>query len=156
MSRVSWIVLAVLLVAGLPGCDRESTYRDRPVSYWLEASRSPNVQTKQQAIGALMAFPKEARATARLQEIRAETLARREENWKELCTWLQDAVRTRERRSTITTCIDSTPQTEDGIARYTPTAFPGKWQEMRDILLTRVEQTSGDDRALYQSLLRIR
>lgn len=156
MSRLSRIVLAVLLVAGSPGCDREPTYRDRPISHWVEASGSPNVQTRQQAIGALLAFPKDARASVRLQQIRLETLARREGNWAKLRAWLQDADKTREHRSTITTYIDSMPESEEGIVQYTPTAFPGKWQEMRDILLKRVEQTSGDDRDLYQAFLRIR
>lgn len=103
-----------------------------------------------------MAFPKDGRAIARLEEIRAETLARREEKWKELHAWLADAEKTRQNRSTIATYIASMSEGEEGITQYTATAFPGKWTETREILARRVAETDGEDRELYQSLLRLR
>ena len=155
MSRIICIALALMLAATLSSCDRASTYRDRPVAYWIDASRSPNMQTKQQAIGALMTFANDAKATARLAEIRSETLARRNDNWTELCSWLQDSAKTREYRITITTYIGNMPDSEDGIVQYTATAFPGKWEETRQILLKRFEQTEGQDRDLYQALMHL-
>lgn len=155
MSRLHCIVLGLMFAVALPGCDGESTYRDRPISYWIDASRSPNLQTKQQAIGALMAVPQDAKAAARLAEIRSETLARRNENWTELTTWLQDSAKTRERRAIITAYIGNMPDSEDGILQYSATAFPGKWEETREILLKRLQQAESQDRELYQTLLHL-
>lgn len=155
MSRINCIALGLILAVALSGCDREATYRDRPLAYWIDASRSPNPQTKQQAIAALMTFAQDSKATGRLAEIRSETLARRNENWTQLVTWLQDSAKTREHRVAITAYLDNMPDNEDGIVQYIPTAFPGKSQEVREILLKRSEQTEGQDRELYQALMHL-
>ena len=126
MSRFKCIALAVLLAVTLSGCDREATYRDRPLSYWIDASRSANLQTKQQAIAALMTFAQDPKATVRLAEIRSETLARRNENWTQLVAWLQNSVTTREHRVTITSYLDNMPDNEDRHRPIQRNSFSGE------------------------------
>ena len=157
MCRFGHVALAFSLILAIvvSGCDGEASFRGRSVSYWIDASHSPNTQTKQQAIGALMTFNADPRAVSRLAEIRGETLAKRGENWTEFCRWLEDPSLTREHRAVITTYIGSMPESESGIMQYTSTVFPGKWEQTQQILLRRQEKTQGADRELYQSFMQL-
>lgn len=79
--------------------------------------------------------------------------AQRERNWEAICADLRDAKQTREHAPQIVHHLENCPDQPGPDSPYSPIGFPGRRQDLRQLLEGRCHATTGDDRQLYMDLL---